>query len=149
MRKIQKILFPYDLSENALKVLPYALSLSKKYDGEIHVLYVEDVHVWGGHYVPHPSMEVFLEEAREAAQRALDKFCDEQLLACPYFQKKTVSGDPANEILKMIESEDIDLVVMGTHGRRGIKYRVFGSVAETVVKKSPVPVLVVNPHNLV
>jgi nucleotide-binding universal stress UspA family protein len=59
-----------------------------------------------------------------------------------------VSGDPATKILASIEPEGIDLVVLGTHGRRGLEHTIFGSVAENVVKQSPVPVLVVNPHKV-
>lgn len=68
--------------------------------------------------------------------------------SCPNFQKKIVSGDPAGEILKTIESDGIDMVIMGTHGRKGLEHTIFGSVAENVVKKSPVPVLVVNPYTI-
>jgi len=59
-----------------------------------------------------------------------------------------VSGAPASEIVKEIEAEGINMVVMGTDGRRGLEERIFGSVAENVVKKSPVPVLVINPHKV-
>ena len=52
------------------------------------------------------------------------------------------------EILKTIESETIDLVIMGTHGRKGLEHVFFGSVAENVVKKSPVPVLTINPYKV-
>ena len=55
---------------------------------------------------------------------------------------------PAKEILKVVESEDIDLLIMGTHGRKGLEHVFFGSVAENVVKKSPVPVLTINPYKL-
>jgi len=78
----------------------------------------------------------------------MDKICKEQLESCPNFQRKIVSEDPALEILKTIESEGIDMVVMGTHGRKGLEHTIFGSVAENVVKKSPVPVLVVNPYKM-
>ena len=66
----------------------------------------------------------------------------------PNFKRRIASGDPVTEILKTIESEGIDLVIMGTHGRKGLEHTMFGSVAENVVKKSPVPVLIVNPYKL-
>ncbi len=78
----------------------------------------------------------------------MNKVCEEQLQDCPNFQKRIVSGDPATAILKAIDSEGIDLVIMGTNGRKGLEHTIFGSVAENVVKKSPVPVLVVNPYKL-
>jgi nucleotide-binding universal stress UspA family protein len=55
------------------------------------------------------------------------------------------SGDPAQEILGCILSQAVDLVVMSTHGRRGLRRAVMGSVAEGVLRKSAVPVLVVRP----
>ena len=80
--------------------------------------------------------------------KAMDTVCEDQLQGCPSFQKIVVSGDAADEILKVIESEDIDLLIMGTHGRKGVEHVIYGSVAEKVVKKSPVPVLMINPYKL-
>ncbi len=84
----------------------------------------------------------------KGAEKHMVRICKEQLKGCPDFQRRIVSGDPAQEILKAIESEAIDLVIMGTHGRKGLEHVIFGSVAENVVKKSPVPVLTVNPYKL-
>jgi nucleotide-binding universal stress UspA family protein len=78
----------------------------------------------------------------------MDKICEKELQSCPNFQKRVVSGDAVDEILKVIESEGIDLLIMGTHGRKGLEHVIFGSVAENVVKKSPVPVLTINPYKL-
>ena len=64
------------------------------------------------------------------------------------FANKTVvvAGDASEEIMNYIEDQHIDLVIMGTHGRKGMDKIFFGSVAERVVKASPVPVMVVNPY---
>lgn len=149
MLEIKKILFPIDLTENSSKILPHVLSVSEKYNSTIYLLHVvHDLLRWGHSYVPHTSMKRFQEEAIEGAQKAIEKICDEQLQSCPNFQRMIVSGDPAEEILKTIESESIDLVIMGTHGRKGLEHVIFGSVAENVVKKSPVPVLTINPYKL-
>jgi nucleotide-binding universal stress UspA family protein len=78
----------------------------------------------------------------------MEKVCEEQLQGCPHFEKRVIIGDPVEEILKIIESEGIDLVIMGTHGRKGLEHTVIGSVAERVVQRSPVPVLVVNPYKV-
>jgi nucleotide-binding universal stress UspA family protein len=147
MVEIRKILFPIDLTENAYKVLPYVLSVSEKYNAMIYLLHVvEDLHRWGKVYVPHVSMDKLQGEALEAAGKALDRVCDQDLQSCPNFQRRVVSGDPATEILKLIDSEGIDLVIMGTHGRKGLNHTIFGSVAENVMKKSPLPVMVVTPY---
>ena len=149
MTEVKKILFPYDLSENAGKILPYVLSVSEKYDSTIYLLHVvHDLQKWGKVYIPHPSMDVLQKEALEGAEKAMDRACEEQLEGRTNIERRIVSGDPATEILKTIESEDIDLVIMGTHGRKGLEHIVIGSVAENVVRKSPAPVMTVNPYKL-
>jgi nucleotide-binding universal stress UspA family protein len=146
MVEINKILFPVDLTEDSSKILPYVLSASEKYNSKIYLFHVaEDVHTWGAFEVPAAYGE---EEVLDAARKEMDRVCEEQLQGCPNFQKKTVLGNPTIEILKAIKAEDIDLVIMGTHGRKGISRTVFGSVAESIVKSSPVPVLTVNPGKL-
>ena len=147
--EIKKILFPIDLTANSSKILPYVLSISEKYNSAIYLLHVvQDLLRWGHLYVPHTSMERFQKEAAEGAEKAMQRICDDQLHSCPNFQRRIVSGDPVTEILNTIESENIDLVIMGTHGRKGLEHALFGSVAENVVKRSTVPVLTINPHHL-
>ena len=150
MLEIKRILFPIDFTENSSKFLPYVLSFSEKYDGMIYLLHVvEDISKWAsGSYIPHIPLKQFEEDALKGAEKHMDKVCDEQLKGCPNFQKMILYGDPAQEILKTIESEGIDLVIMGTHGRKGLEHVFFGSVAENVVKKSPAPVLTINPYKV-
>lgn len=149
MIAIKKILFPVDLTENASKILPYVLSISETYDSMIYLFHVVNgVDEWTSHYVPHTSLDRVKEEVLKGAKGAMKRVCNEQLQRCPNFQRKIVAGDPATEILKAIDTEGIDLVIMGSNGRNGLEQTIFGSVAENVVKKSPVPVLVLNPHRL-
>ena len=149
MLEIKRVLFPVDFTENSSKILPYVLSLAGKYDATIYLLHVvEDFSEWSGFYVPHIPLEQFRDAALKGAQKSLDRVCEEQLQRCPNFQKRILFGDPVMEILKIIEEEGIDLVIMGTHGRKGLEHVFFGSVAENVVKKSPVPVLTVNPYRI-
>ena len=149
MVKIDKILFPSELREYSLKKLPYVLSMSEKYNSTIYLLHViADIRKWGGFYIPHTSLDLYQKEAMEAAEKFMDKVCEQQMQGCPNFEQRICAGDPADEILKTIESEDIDLVVMGTHGYKGLEHVIFGSVARKVVKNSPVPVLTINPYKL-
>ena len=147
MIEMKRILFPIDFTENSSKILPYVLSVSEKYDGMIYLLHVvEDLREWvNGFYIP---LNQYKEEALKGSEKALDRVCEEQLRSCPNFQKRILFGDPAQEILKTIDSEGIDIVVMGTHGRKALEHVFFGSVAENVVKKSPVPVLTINPYKV-
>jgi nucleotide-binding universal stress UspA family protein len=147
MIKIEKILFPSELREYSLKILPYVLSMAERYNSTVYLLHViEDILKWGGFYIPHVSLHTLQKEAMEAAEKFMDKVCEQQMQGCPNFERRICSGDPAAEILKTIESEDIDLVMMGTHGYKGLEHTIFGSAAEKVLKKSPVPVMVINPY---
>ena len=147
MIKIDKILFPSELREYSLKILPYVLSMSEKYNSTIYLLHViDDISKWGGFYRPHISLDLYQKEAMEAAEKFIDKVCEQQMKGCANFERKIRSGDPAAEILKTIDSDAIDLVVMGTHGYKGLEQAIFGGVARKVVKNSPVPVLTINPY---
>ncbi len=149
MFEVKRILFPVDFTQNSSKILPYVLSVSEKYEAMIFLLHViEHFSEWGGFYIPHIPFERYREDALKGAEKTLDRVCKEQLQSCPNFQKRIIFGDPVQEILNTIESEEIDLVVMGTHGRKGLEHVFFGSVAENVVKKSPVPVLTINPYKI-
>ncbi len=146
MVKIKRILYPIDFSECSYQVLPYVLYVAEKYDAEIYLLYVvDDLRQFAGMHVPHTSISDFIEQAMVESEKMLDKICDEHLQSCPNFQRRLVMGDPRVEILKMVESEKIDLVIMGSHSRRGLERIIFSSVAEYVVKNASVPVLTVKP----
>jgi len=139
--KIEKILWPTDFSKTAEKALPYVQSLTRQYGAEIHVLYViEDIahhESWYGEF-DNKRMAELMDWARKSATKRLDQVCEKYLEGCPLYIKHIAVGDPAREILKLIEKEKFDLVVMASHGAQG-NFR-FGSVAEKVLKNSTVPV---------
>jgi nucleotide-binding universal stress UspA family protein len=149
MREIKKILVPYDLSDELPKILPFARSVARAYDSTICLLHVvQDLRKWGKAYVPHVSMDKFQEEAEKQTEKTMDRICDEQLSEFKNIEKKVVSGDPAKEILKAVELAHVDMVIMGTHGRKGLEHFIMGSVAEKVIKQCPVPVMAIDPARL-
>jgi nucleotide-binding universal stress UspA family protein len=79
-----------------------------------------------------------MEWADKSANKRLNQICEKYLDGCPLYIKHIAVGDPAQEILKLIDQEKVDMVVMTSRGQKGL-YR-FGSVAEKVLKNSPVPV---------
>lgn len=149
MKEFKQILFPIDFSESSPKILPYVLTLSKTFGSTVHLLYVvRDLKYLASFHVPHPSLIQIEEEIAESSQKMMDKVCQEELQGCPYFVKKVLIGDAASEIIRYAQEEKIDLIIMGTHGRKGLEKALFGSVAEKVVKNSPVPVLTINPYKV-
>jgi nucleotide-binding universal stress UspA family protein len=149
MVTIKRILYPIDFSECSYDVLPYVLSIAEKYGATIHLLYVaRDLRHFAGFHVPHTSISLFTKELVDASERMMDQVCKDHLDRCPRFERKVMIGDAGEEIVRTAEKEGIDLIVMGTHGRKGLDRTLFGSVAGFVVKHSSVPVLTVNPYRL-
>jgi len=142
--EIKKILWATDLSENAGKALPLVTSLSERYQTEVHVVYVlEEFGHFGAWYgeFDRTEIEKMQELERKKAEEKLDEICTLHLDHCPLYIRHTAVGDPANEILKLVEKERADLVVIASRGRKS--HFDFGSVAEKIVRHSPAPVLVI------
>ena len=147
MKEIKKILFPVDLSESSDKILPYVQTVAKKFDSKIYILFAARVFdYFTSIYVPHPSINKFEKEIIEGAEKRLYEFVDTHFKEFPGTKTVVVAGDAAEKIVEYIEDQKIDLVIMGTHGRKGLERILFGSVADRVIKMSPVPVMSVNPH---
>jgi nucleotide-binding universal stress UspA family protein len=142
--ELTKVLWPTDFSSSAEKALPYVTSLTQKYQAEIHVLYViEDIahhDSWYGDF-DRSHVDKLMEWAEKSATKRLEQVCEKYLNSCPLYIKHIAVGDPAQEILKLIDKEKVDMVIMTSQGEKG-NYR-FGSVAEKVVKHSPAPVTVI------
>ncbi len=146
MLEFKRILWPHDFSEAAFDVLPYIISLTDKYEAEVHLIHVSpdlsDYGRWWGE--PAPSQVEHLHAfSLKLARRKLEEFCRLKLAACPTYHIHVLLGDPATEILKAIGDLGADLVVMATHGLR--EHVPMGSVTERVLKNAPVPVLIFNP----
>jgi len=145
--EIKKILWPTDLSKTAAEAQQYVSFLSQVLQAEIHLIYVaEDLsrfeHYWGTGPDPKHTREL-QEHEMAAAKKRLEDLCREHLSGCPMYHIHILMGEPAQEILKAIETIGVGLVIMATRGLKDIFS--FGSVAERVIKNSPVPVLTVNP----
>ena len=149
MKPIKKILFPVDLSEVSAKICPYVKTMADKFDAEVHLLFVSRIFdYFVSIYVPHPSIDVFETEVRKGAEKRLDEFREENFSKATVVVTNVVSGDAAEQVLQYIDREDIDLVIMGTHGRKGLDRIIFGSVANRVSKMATAPVLLVNPYRI-
>jgi nucleotide-binding universal stress UspA family protein len=134
---MRNVLVPIDFSDVSEAALAYARTLARTFGGRLHVLHVmENDFLRPMASNPHTHVEAI-------GQQVSDKLTDEDrdLLRAVAVLKK--SDAPAEEIVKYANSEDIDLIVMGTHGRKGVAHFFVGSVAEHVVRAAPCPVLAV------
>ena len=149
MKDIRKILFPVDLSETSQKIVPYVETMAKKFEAEIHLLFVARIFdYFVSIYVPHSSISNFENEIAKGGKKRLDEFQANHFPE-PFKTKNIVLiGDASEKIIEYAKEESIDLLIMGTHGRKGLDRVVFGSVAERVSKMASVPVLLINPYRL-
>ena len=136
----ERILVPTDGSPEVDAVLDHAASLAATHDADLHALYVINTAGYAG--LPGDGAVGGLSAMmNEQGETALDRAAErvgERLT-----ERVLIEGTPSEEIIDYAEEADCDLVVMGTHGRGGIDRLLLGSVAERVVRTSPVPVLTV------
>jgi nucleotide-binding universal stress UspA family protein len=145
MKQFSTILFANDFSAGSDYAFDYALSLAKKYSSKLLIVHVINEPVdLRGFYVPHISFENLEKEIEEGAEKMMTRFCNDNLADFGNFEKFIISGVPHLEIVKKAEESGADLIIMGTHGRKGVDHLLFGSTAEQVVRNAGCPVMTVH-----
>jgi nucleotide-binding universal stress UspA family protein len=138
------ILFATDFSESSEHAFQYALSLATRFESRLGIIHVINEPVdLRGFYVPHISFDKLEEEIEQGAWKMMEKFCRTQTRDYAKVESFVVPGIPYDEIIKKAAEIDADLIVLGTHGRTGLDHVLFGSTAEKVVRKSPIPVMTI------
>ena len=144
--KYKKVLFCTDFSDNADYAFDFAYGIAKRDEGILYILHVIP-------YNPHQAYaESFITtEDLIKIQNAVEddtainyrERYEKEIEEGIHYEFVTKSGREDEEILTFAEQENIDIIVMGTHGRTGIEHVFFGSVAEKVLRHSPFPVFVI------
>lgn len=148
MIHIKKILHPTDFSNNSQHALKYACAFASHFGSELHLVHViADLGM-----VTLPPVDGYLpasyyEEARKRANEELEKLPGSYLSTEIKVVKKAMEGTVFPEIIQYAQDENIDLLVVGTHGYTGLSHLLLGSVAEKIVRRSPCPVLTVSPED--
>jgi universal stress protein A len=138
--RLQKILVPVDFSDSSRKAVRYALAFVRQFNATILLLHVIEV-------VP-PPPEVLIAESgllagrlHEEAKKQLSEWRKETASRAVNVAVRT--GSPCQEIVHVAAESAIDLIILGTHGRKGLAHFLLGSTAEQVVRRAPCPVMVV------
>jgi nucleotide-binding universal stress UspA family protein len=143
MIALKRILVPHDFSDTSAAATSYAVELARSFGAQLVFLYVGDsskTELEGE--IPLASDGAVVEAVRNRLVKTLAPV-DQVTLSPEFFAR---AGTPANEIVRFAREHDIDLIVMGTHGRGFVGHVVMGSVAEKVVRTAPCPVLTVRSH---
>lgn len=134
----RRILLPTDGSPGTERAAEHALDLAETYDAALHVLYVVDTNALPLDAHARHVFEDLTEEGLLAEEEVVERAAERGIETVVSDVRE---GSPHEVIREYVEENDIDLVVMGTHGRRGLDRYLLGSVTERVVRSAGVPVL--------
>ena len=152
MMHVKNILVPVDFSEYSKVALRYGLELARKLDAAVTVLHINWI---PAAYVGLDVMMPTLPEGGQTIQDYTHAQAQEHLAALvdevakpdgPVIHREVRAGDAAKGIIDRAGEDDVDMIVMGTHGRSGLDHWLIGSIAEKVVRSAPCPVLTVRYH---
>ncbi|GMV21408.1 MAG: hypothetical protein AMXMBFR57_13570 [Acidimicrobiia bacterium] len=145
MVAIRRILVPTDFSDPADAAVRYGRAMAEEFGSTLYLLHVVPepfVYPWGTEISTMPLVDLLTQSEQQAGAR-LKALAAESTTLPERVKTATAIGTPVDRILQFIADEGIDLVVLGTHGRGAVGHLLLGSVAERIVRRSPVPVLTV------
>ena len=145
---VRNILVSTDFSDFSTAAIEYASSLALLYGARIHLVHViEPGPVVGVHNVE-LNTSMLMNELETSAEEEMRKFVYWKLKNNTNLEQVILQGEPHREIVRYAQEHEIDLIVIASHGRTGLAHMLMGSVAEKIVRLSPVPVLAVKPLEL-
>ncbi len=152
IREIKKVVTPVDFSDNAKIIAESAAYFAGRFNGSMHLVFVvQNFEDYSGFFVPQMTIPTLEGELVESAEKKMASFCDELEDFCSKagvseLHFKVLMGDVAEQIVGHADELEADLIIMGTHGYKGLEKIMFGSVADKVVRSAPCPVMTINPY---
>lgn len=141
---IQGVLVPLDMSPSSDRIARYAVEMSRCFGAKLTaLLVVEEGEALRGLNMPTISYEDILPDLVAQARQKLETYAHTRLGEAKALDLQVRHGEAWEKILEAARETRADLIVMGTHGRRGLERAIFGSTAERVPRRSPVPVVAV------
>ncbi|HYQ30010.1 MAG TPA: universal stress protein [Polyangiaceae bacterium] len=142
MKSVKHILVPTDFEPASREALDWAVGIARSADAKVTLLHVWEIPIYP--YMDFMLNSELISRVEDAAMGRVARALEELKSEVPNAQSILHHGPPSDVILSAIQETSADLVVMGTHGRRGVGHALLGSVAEKVVRLSPVAVLTVH-----
>lgn len=139
-----RILIPTDGSKEVMPAIETAFNIAEKYDALLHVLYVVEPPSIASEGDRFAGLDNLIEKLEQNGHRVTEAVAVRAKESNIEVKTAVQQGTPRDEILMYAPDHDIDLIVIGTHGRTGIKRTLLGSVTEAVVRHSDIPVLTVH-----
>ncbi len=141
---IKKILVPIDFSDYSKNSLKYSVNFSKYFNAELNLVYVVEPVIYPPDFsmgqIAIPSMDL---EMDKRANEELEKLAKKEIPSDTPVKLHVKTGKPYLEIIETAREQNIDIIIIATHGHTGVEHILFGSTAEKVVRKAPCPVLTI------
>jgi nucleotide-binding universal stress UspA family protein len=149
MMTAQRFLVPVDFSAYANQAVEYAIGLASKLGARVTLLHVIQPLPLGGVDMGVTLPYAYIQEMEAEIARSMQAYLEQVTASGLEGEIVVVHGVPFQEIIETAKMQQVDLIVMGTHGRTGLQHVLLGSVAEKVVRLAPCPVLVARQPTMV
>ena len=143
MIAIKKIMIPTDFSEYANHALKYAVTMAQSFQAKLYLMHVYDLPLTSPMLPAEPYPTVTRTQQQHEEEKNLNRLVEELRATGVDAEPVFELGRPYMEIVRSAKELDVDLVILATHGRKGLSHLIFGSTAEKVVRLSPCPVLTI------
>ena len=146
MKEIDNIVVPVDFEKNTEKLVEFAVYMAAKCLAKIHFIHVSPSNAGYDMMFGITSFKDIEKELQAASEKKMENLVEDYADRGAGCLGKVVRGDIVDEIVAYTEAEGADLLIIATHGARGLEKILLGSVAERVIKRAPCPVLSFNPY---
>ena len=147
MVEIRRILFCHDFSDTADFALSYAVLMAEKFSASLYLIHVIEENTsqqaFTESLISEGQLRRIHEDVEKNAEQRLDDIRESHVSTLKECHPVISKGMPFLEIINVAKEKEIDLIIMGTHGRTGLSHLFFGSVAERVLRESSCPVMTV------
>ena len=144
--EIKKIVVPVDFQRNTNKIVEYAVYVAKQLSADIDFCHVIEPFTMGDMMIGSPSLNDLDNKRRLDAEERMANLIEDNEPSNRNCQGAVLLGEIVGEIINYAKDKNADMIIIGTHGTKGLEKILLGSVAERVVKKSNCPCLVMNPY---
>ncbi len=152
IHEIKKVVTPVDFSDNSKLIAESAAYMAGKFGASMYLVFVvQNFEDYSGFFVPQMTLPTLEGELAESAEVKMASFSGELEEYCKQagvteLKYKVFMGDVGEKIVDYANEIEADMIVMGTHGYKGLEKIMFGSVADKVVRAANCPVLTINPY---
>ncbi len=146
MQEVHQIIVPVDFSKTTAKLIDYATHMAEKLSATIHFIHVAEINQGHDMLLGSSVFGDIKDKIIAAAEERMANLLEDNGERCKGCTGKVVNADIVDAIIDHAKNEKADLIIISTHGTKGLEKILLGSVAERVMKKAPCPTLIYNPY---